>query len=193
MFTLTTSHDGKDYRPYFQNGRLRRYPTTQRAINASKQLLNNPKNNFHSIEVYDVSDNSQVAFVTKDTVDYFKPKKIEVSVTKRENTVPIDSLIETKSRTKEERIQFLKDCHEKHKKKVSENKQVIIDPFPSDENPSEFTPKLIELSIKMNDYKTLLDTEVSLLQKGYYWYPDEQNNIKVAPTYKVLEILNKKK
>jgi hypothetical protein len=45
----------------------------------------------------------------------------------------------------------------------------------------------------MKDYKTLFSIEVSLSQKGYSWYPDENNEIKVVPTKQVLDMLNKKK
>ena len=49
MFALNISQNGKDYKAYFQNGRLRRYKDLPLAKNASKQLLNNTKNNIHTV------------------------------------------------------------------------------------------------------------------------------------------------
>lgn len=231
MFALNISQNGKDYKAYFQNGRLRRYKDLPLAKNASKQLLNNTKNNIHTVEIFQVEDNTPIMFVTKESTKIVESKyspcvkDINIPVTKkRENTVPLESLIEKKDipikkevpknntdnalalvqQERKDRIQFLKDCHEKHKKKVEQRQQVnvsnsinnLTDPKVGEKSKAflnSFTAKVLEIAIKDNDYKTLFNTEIMLAQKGYSWYPDENNNIQIAPTEKVLEIINKRK
>ena len=213
MFALNISQNGKDFKSYFQNHRLRRYVDLQRALNASKQLFNNSKNNIHTIIIYKVLDNSEVAFLVKEKeeikVTYTKKEETnDVSVTRKGNIVSIESLVKKPEdlSSKEDRIAFLKECHKAHiEKKKKEGKKLYTadksvnnlslkeDSKKSNTFVSSFNAKAIEIAISMKDYKTLFSIEVSLSQKGYSWYPDENNEIKVVPTKQVLDMLNKKK
>lgn len=208
MFALTISQDGRTFKSYFQEGRLRKYNNLPLAINASKQLFNNVKNNLHTIRIIDDTDNSDVVVLVKEngsiTVTHCKDTKQENKTsTKRENTVPLESLID---KPKEDRVEFLKECHKSHiEKKKSESKTPAVSgntlnniAEPQQDKKAQefitsFNAKVIEIAIKMKDYKTLFNTELSLSQKGYSWYPDENNEIKIAPTQQVLELINKNK
>jgi hypothetical protein len=229
MYALNISYNEKDFKPYFQNGRLRRYKNLPLAKNASKQLLNNTKNQITAIQIF-LADNSQIIATiingqsdftdvlpagkqivdTTLTTPVKEPVKelpvLDIPVKKRENTVPVDSLIlkpkeETQSQL--DRKQFLMECHEKHKKKAEQDLKIEAGDSlnnvatPQTESKAKefidsFTACVLESAIKDNDYKTLFNTEVMLAQRGYSWYPDENNHIQIAPTDKVLEIINKK-
>lgn len=241
MFALNISQDGKVYKAYFQEGRLRKYKNLPLARNASKQLLNNVKNNLRAVEIIHAEGNKEVVFrIIKDgdkVIESWETtntgNNIDIQVTKKEtpavevkkeqgtkvgNIASLDSLIEVKTPTvpdkdkqskKEltpdvkDKLQFLIDCHEKHKKKAVPPQQVnlanslnnLTDPKVTEKAQdffNTFTANVLEVAIKDNDYKTLFNTEIMLAQKGYSWYPDENNHIQIAQTEKVLEIINKR-
>lgn len=201
MYALKVSQNGKDFICYFQNRRLRKYPSTQNALNAAKQLMNNPKNKMNTIIVYEVSKEESIIYVRRSSkgdvsVEYCKKDKI----TDTKKKVPISDLIEIRD-VKQERVRKLEDTYKKYKEKkekqpVSSSNCVnrLADSELVNKLSSffeEFNEAAIEQAIKNNDYRTLFNLEVALSQKEYSWYVDDKNHICVRPTKQVLEMLNK--
>ena len=208
MFALNISQNGKDFKSYFQNHRLRRYADLQRAVNASKQLFNNPKNNLKAIKIYKVSDNSEVAFLEKNEgeITYAKIEEHKEDLVKRKgNLLPIDSLVDRPMNlnSTDDRIAFLKECHKVHreKKKEATNDKLCsgsVNNLSSEgfkkqsSHFSSFNSRIIKEAIQINDFKTLFSIELTLSKNGYSWYPDDNNDIHVLPTREVLDLLSKK-
>ena len=227
MFIVAISVDDVKFKNYFSEGRLRVYANLQNAVNGSKQLLKNPKNNIKVVRVLRKEDNVIVAIVKKTNTGYSVeelktseslgvkslPKALpapDIKVERKDNTqekkvtnkstnkqtVPITDLM-----SKDARLQLIKDTHEKWQEK-KKNTPVEVKAGGSTNNLSlnkedektyrNIMADLIETSIDKRDIQTLFKLEVSLSQKGYSWYPKDNENIAVDKTEKVIDLLNKK-
>ena len=201
MYALQTSQDGKNFNNYFQKGRLRKYESMQNALNASKQLLNNPKNKIHTILVYDPSFKGTLAWVKRDEqgnsiIKYSKWADQSSEETKKK--IPIEELIDQPDKLFDRR-KILEEGYKRHKeKKKKEIKAGYCLNNLSDSSLKkaedsfygEFMAAAIEQSIKTQDYRTLFYTEQKLSQIGYSWFVDDDSQIRVKPTKQVIKFLN---
>lgn len=214
MFALESSIDGKSFKQVFVSHRLRKYETLSNAVNGAVHFIKSLSFKGNIIRIYDVDTKEPQAFVrrlsdNKHSLEYCetsstpKPSKEPINKEPKSDTkesinkVPIESLIDTK----EARINFLMERYKKYQEKKASKKKDIIAKEPINKELSlvqvtksfidTFNTKVIELAIKMNDYKTLFYTEMRLLKMGYVWYPDEDNNIKLKPMNEAIASIGK--
>lgn len=186
MYALKISQDGKEYKPYFQSGRLRKYETIPLSINGAKHLISSPKNNIHTIEVYDISTNYSILYVYNNfngssSVEYCENIDKKPVTGKK---IPLKELVNTHNN----------QIHISYPLKAGRS----INNFSSlkkekDKSYEDFMSVMIKQSIETNAYKTLCKAEMNLTQKGYSWYVDDQGEIQVKPTDYVLDLMNEQK
>lgn len=221
MFSLSYTTNGKVFSSWSKNGVKKLYATVSLALNAAHQLANNPKNHFHSGSVIDEDDGKVVAtakvtkgvfsfeMVNKEVVSVKKadsesvevdqtvtPKKAKVvpeikkeSVKDTKKTVPIESLfVKDETRSK---VDTLMECHKNLTDKPKPVERVVTDSEEGDLR-DLITPRILSTSIMMKDYQTLLQTQIDLLHKGYFWSVGENKEIVIKPLHQVLADIKKK-
>jgi hypothetical protein len=218
MFSLLYTTNGKVFSSWSKNGVKKLYATVSLALNAAHQLANNPKNHFLSGSVIDEDDgkvvatakvtkgvfsfemvNKEVASVKKEGVEVEQtvtPKKAKViqeikkeSVKDTKKTVPIESLfVKDETRSK---VDTLMECHKNLTEKSKPVERVVTDSEETDLR-DLITPRILSTSIMMKDYQTLLQTQIDLLHKGYFWSVGENKEIVIKPLHQVLADIKKK-
>ena len=207
MFALDASKDGTVFMAVWAHRRLRKYDNLKNAVNGAVHLVKNQLNGYKVIGIKELNKDGYVCWVYADVsgkprVEYVgEPKQNRICVCDKKES--IENMEKPKN---ENRIEFLKKCHELHKLKKVCEKEIEIKAGNSVNNISDsdtqqkafsffenFMSAALDRAWKDRDAKALFRTELSLSAKGYSWYLDDDDSFVVKPTPQVLEILNKRK
>ena len=203
MFALDASVHGTVFKAIFVQRRLRKYDSLKNAVMGAVKFVKNQLNHYKVIGIKELNKDGYVCWVY--AVENDKPKVEYVGASKQTKFNTVES-VNVKSNSKEDRIEFLKRCHELHEIKKSQRQEIEIKAGESVNNLSDketsqkafvfyelFMASALERAWKEKDARSLLRTELSLSAKGYSWYLDADDQFIVKPTSQVLEILNKKR
>lgn len=204
MFALDfkTNNNKDEYKPIFVKGRLRKYDELKNAVLGAVNFVKNPLNGYSVIRVRNTKTEHIECFIHpmpsgKPFVEYCNsPGRSFVRHCEKKNEID--------STNADDRIEFLKKCHEQHKQKKSKQQDIKVGESVNNISNSDtqqktltflesFMADAIKQAIESNNVKTLFKTELSLSSKGLSWYPDGDGNIIVKPTKQVLDILNKRR
>lgn len=199
MFALDASTDGKNFRPIFVQRRLRKYCAIKNAVMGAVKFVKNQLNHYKAIGIRDLEKNQYVCFVYE--IENDKPKVEYVNESKQTKLN-----VNCESQKREDRIEFLKRCHELHEIKKSQRQEIEIKACETVNNLSDketaqksfefyelFMASALDRAWKEKDARSLFRTELSLSAKGYSWYLDDDDKFIVKPTSQVLDFLNKKR
>ena len=178
MYALKISQDGKEYKPYFQSGRLRKYETIPLSINGAKHLISSPKNKIHTVLVYEVSTKCNILYILNNfngssSVEYCKDSDRDPDTGKE---MSIKDSIQSEFHYPVKAGRSINNFSNLKKEK--------------DKSYEDFMAVMIKQSIDTKAYKTLCKAEMNLAKNGYSWYVDDIGDIQVKPTDYVLELLN---
>ena len=223
-FRSESSTDGKVFKPVFIEGRMRKYENLNNALNGAKQLLKNPKNKIVLVRVINETDTTQLpTYVRKvgnvyETAVSDRPENVFVKktdnacieitcVSKNKMSTSVENLIDKVTRpvkelmSKESRIQFLKDAHDRWKQKKENPPEIktgdSVNNLSDNHNVKKVTDiyaclmgSMIDDAISQNNPEKLFKLEMMLSQGGYSWYY-KNNDIHVDTTENVIEKINK--